>query len=133
MLEDRKVYKVPCYAFHDGFSYYSQLLEGALPIHLRPITADTPQVNTRFVNACIGWVRYKPLFTYITQPDEYDQKIKDMRGALQQTVPLMSEHFHDSRFAAIPVEFEKYTKNVNRHYARYIMAQQTWSKIIQLP
>ena len=132
MLEDRKVYKVPCYAFHDGFSYYNHLLEGALPIHLKPITANSPKVMTRFVNACIGWVRYKPLFTYITEPDEYEKKIKDIRGALQQTVPLMSEHFHDSRFTAVPMEFEKYAKNVDRHYNRYIMAQQTWDKIIQL-
>lgn len=54
MLRDRKVLKVPCYAFHDGFSYYQHLLDGALPIQLAHITANSPQVITRFVRGLRG-------------------------------------------------------------------------------
>ncbi|MFZ3130741.1 MAG: hypothetical protein WA125_06460, partial [Desulfosporosinus sp.] len=63
-LSERKVLRVPCYTFHDGFSTYNHLLEGVLPINLKFIKADTEQITTRFYNACIGWIRYKPLLLY---------------------------------------------------------------------
>src|SRR5450756_1923241 len=34
-LHERKVLRVPCYTFHDGFSTYNHLLEGVLPIKLK--------------------------------------------------------------------------------------------------
>lgn len=132
MLRDRKVLKVPCYAFHDGFSYYQHLLDGVLPIHLAHITAESPQVVTRFFKACVGWVRYKPLLCYITKPDEFETEMRSMRSSLEHTVPLMAENFQDERFLTISTEFEKYCKNVKRHYAGYIETQKVWQQIIRL-
>lgn len=131
MLQERKVVKVPCYAFHDGFSFYQHLLEGVLPVHLAKITTESTQVTTRFINACIGWVRYKPLLIYITQPEKYESKMLSIKTSLSQTVPLLAAHFHDKRFLTVSAEFEKYSENVKRHYARYLMAQRTWKIIIQ--
>lgn len=131
MLKDRKVLKVPCYAFHDGFSYYQSLLAGVLPIHLAQITDESPQVVTRFVKACVGWVRYKPLLSYITHPDLYQEEMRSVRASLDRTVPLLAGHFQDRRFLAVSAEFEKYCRNVNRHYAGYLEAQSTWEKIIR--
>lgn len=130
MLCDRRVLKVPCYAFHDGFSFYQHLLDGVLPIHLTRITAESPQVTTRFINACIGWVRYKPLLIYITQRDAYAEKMQSIRAALAQTVPLLAAYFQNKRFLAVSEEFEKYSKNAERHYAKYLLAQSTWERII---
>ena len=130
MLENRKVVKIPCYTFHDGFSYYSHILDGALPIHLKQIAADSPKIITRFVNACIGWVRYKPLLLYITQPEEYEERTQLIRAALRESVPAFINHFQDDRFSEIPKEFEKYSKNVKRHHAQYMLTQVTWEKII---
>lgn len=130
MLQDRKVCKVPCYTFHDGFSFYQHLLDGVLPIHLARITADSSLVTTRFVNACVGWVRYKPLLVYITQRDDYEAEMRTIRAALDHTVPVLASHFGDKRFLKVSAEFEKYCKNVNRHYARYLLAQETWEKIV---
>jgi len=131
MLQDRRVVKVPCYTFHDGFSYYQHILDGALPIHLKQITAESPRIVTRFVNACIGWVRYKPLLVYITQPEEYAERMQLIRRALEKSTPALVKYFRDDRFSDIPKEFEKYSKNVKKHYAQYVLTQNTWKKIIR--
>ena len=66
LLTNRSVKRVPVYTFHDGFQEYRQLLTGALPVRLNPIAADSDAVKKRFYNACIGWIRYKPLLMYLT-------------------------------------------------------------------
>jgi hypothetical protein len=81
-LSEHKVIRVPCYTFHDGFSTYNYLLDGVLPINLKYVKADSEQIVNRFYNACIGWVRYKPLLLYITQRDVYQDKIKIMKQQL---------------------------------------------------
>ncbi len=107
------------------------MLEGVLPIHLSAITEKSAQVMTRFINACIGWIRYKPLLTYITQHEKYEASMQKINDALNKTVPLLSEHFDDNRFMAILTEFDKYRKNVKRHYSSYQLAQSTWKKVIE--
>ncbi len=132
LLKDKTVRRIPCYTFHDGFSIYQHLLDGALPIHLSAITTDSANVNLRFLNACIGWVRYKPLLTYITAPEEYEQRMKWIKSALNQTLPKLAEYFQDKRFFNIAVEFDKYSKNVKRHYNQFVLAQHTWEKIMSI-
>ena len=130
MLNDRIVRRIPCYTFHDGFSIYQHLLDGVLPIHLSAITTDSTAVNLRFLNACIGWVRYKPLLTYITAPEEYEQRMKWIKSAFGQTLPKLAEYFQDKRFFGIAVEFDKYSKNVVKHYNQFTLAQRTWEKVM---
>ena len=67
-LTDHKVIKVPCYTFHDAFLEYKNLLNGVLPTVLSGVDAHDIFVLRRFIKAAIGWIRYKPLLTYITQP-----------------------------------------------------------------
>ena len=71
-LTNLKVKKVPCYTFHDGFSMYNNILNGVLPLSLDAIDSVSPVILKRFVNATIGWIRYKPLLIYITKREEYD-------------------------------------------------------------
>jgi len=132
LLDDRIVRRIPCYTFHDGFSIYQHLLDGVLPIHLSAITADSAAVNLRFLNTCIGWVRYKPLLTYITAPEEYEQRMKLINSALEQTLPKLAEYFQDKRFFNIALEFNKYSKNVKRHYNQFALAQRTWERITNI-
>lgn len=132
MLHDRTVHKIPCYAFHDGFSTYRDLLEGVLPIRLLPVKATSPALVTRFLNACIGWVRYKPLLTYITKPDSFEQEMDKMEAALTATVPKMAEYFQNDRFMLVLPELKKYRKNVKKHYSQFVVTQKTWKKIIDV-
>ncbi len=130
-LSERKVLRVPCYAFHDGFSTYKDLLEGVLPIRLKFIKGDNEQVISRFYKACIGWIRYKPLLLYITQPDCYEKKIKKMREQLYETLPKICNYFEEPDFINIAAEMEKYHKNVKKHYSEFVETQRIWAKIME--
>lgn len=130
-LSDRKVLRVPCYTFHDGFSTYNHLLEGVLPIRLKFIKADTEKIITRFYNACIGWVRYKPLLLYITQPEHYAKKIKEMREQLIVTLPKICAYFGKPEFMNVLAELEKYNKNVEKHYGEFVETKRIWAKIME--
>ena len=129
-LSDRKVLRVPCYTFHDGFSTYNHLLEGVLPVSLRFIKADDEKIINRFYRACIGWIRYKPLLLYITQPDNYESKIKQMRKQLRVTLPKIAAYFKTPDFLKILPELEKYNKNVQKHYSDFRKTQAIWAKIM---
>ncbi|MHB1405779.1 MAG: hypothetical protein ACYCV0_09325 [Desulfitobacteriaceae bacterium] len=130
-LSERKVLSVPCYTFHDGFSTYNYLLEGVLPIRLKFIKADTELITTRFYKACIGWIRYKPLLLYITQPDRYEEKIKEMREQLHETLPKICTYFGKPDFIKVSAELEKYHRNVEKHYREFLETQRIWAKIME--
>lgn len=129
-LSDRKVLGVPCYTFHDGFSTYNHLLEGVLPTKLKFIKADSEQVVNRFYRACVGWIRYKPLLVYITQPDCYEEKIQKMYKQLNEVLPKICTYFEQPDFMNILTELEKYHKNVKKHYQEFFETQRIWAKIM---
>lgn len=130
-LSERKVLRVPSYTFHDGFSTYNHLLEGVLPIKLKFIKANTEQITTRFYKACIGWIRYKPLLLYITQPDSYEEKIEEMREQLKETLPKICAYFGKPEFMDVLAELEKYHKNVVKHHREFLQTQRTWAKMME--
>ena len=130
-LSERKVLRVPCYTFHDGFSTYNDLLEGVLPLRLKFIKADNEQITTRFYKACIGWIRYKPLLLYITQPDCYEEKIEKMWQQLNETLPQVCAYFEQPDFMNILPELKKYHENVKTHYREFLETQRIWAKIME--
>lgn len=130
-LRNRIVKRVPCYAFHDGFSTYNHLLVGVLPTRLKFIEANSEHNINRFYRACIGWIRYKPLLLYITQPDSYLEKIEEMRKNLKATLPSICDYFQNTQFMNIIGELDKYHKNVEKHYQAFEKTQQIWAKIME--
>lgn len=130
-LSERKVMRVPCYTFHDGFSTYNHLLEGVLPIKLKYIKADDEQIIARFYKACLGWVRYKPLLTYITKPGSYEEIIKTMKRRLNECLPKICEYFNQPEFMNIIAELDKYHGSVKKHYGDFMTAQNAWAKIME--
>jgi hypothetical protein len=128
-LHDRKVLRVPCYTFHDGFSTYNHLMDGVLPTKLKYIQADSDKIILRFYQACIGWIRYKPLLLYITQRECYDEKIEEMQRQLRITLPKICEFFGRDDFMNILKELERYNKNVKKHHSQFVEIQLIWSKI----
>ncbi|MDD3141259.1 MAG: hypothetical protein PHX08_20135 [Lachnospiraceae bacterium] len=131
LLSDRKVLRVPCYTFHDGFSTYKHLLDGVLPIQLASITANSKAIVHRFHSACLGWVRYKPLLLYITERENYGEMILEIQKTLDEELPKICEYFDNYDFMKVATEFKKYSKNVEKHYAQFIQAQVTWGKLIK--
>jgi hypothetical protein len=130
-LSERTVMRVPCYTFHDGFSTYNCLLEGVLPTRLKFVKADTEQITARFYKACLGWIRYKPLLLYITQPNSYLEKIEEMRKKLKATLPKICAYFRQPDFINVLTELEKYHRNVEKHYHTFKETQLVWEKIIE--
>ena len=128
-LSDRKVLRVPCYAFHDGFSTYRHLMNGVLPNRLKYIEANSEKIVMRFYHACIGWVRYKPLLLYITQRDRYDEKISEMKANLTVSLPKVCDFFQCADFMNVLAELEKFDKNVEKHYRQFINSQNAWTRI----
>ncbi len=130
MLHERKVLEIPCYAFHDGFSSYKNILNGVLPTELAPITANSPSIVTRFMSACVGWIRYKPLLLYITNREGYADEIERMRQTLSDVLPKLAQHFGNDGFLKIIGELEEYQHNVKKHFAQFTLAQDTWKKLV---
>ncbi|MBK5251756.1 MAG: hypothetical protein JJE29_03875 [Peptostreptococcaceae bacterium] len=129
-LSERTVQRVPCYTFHDGFSTYNHLLAGVLPVKLKFIKADNAKVITRFYKACIGWIRYKPLLLYITDPEHYEETIDHMRSQLIEVLPNICAYFDEPKFMTILKELDKYNKNVHKHYEEFEQIKDSWMKIM---
>ncbi|HPF18207.1 MAG TPA: hypothetical protein PLY08_01330 [Bacillota bacterium] len=129
-LNDRIVRKVPCYAFHDGFAAYNQLLSGTLPTKLKPIHWNSDKVIRRFHAACVGWIRYKPLLLYITDREAYSKQIDDMKAQLEQTIPHICSYFGTRSFQSIMKELKKYDSQVEKHYQGFLDTQRIWADII---
>ena len=130
-LSNHKVLRVPCYAFHDGFSTYNHLMEGVLPTKLKFVEADSKKIIDRFYQACIGWIRYKPLLIYITNRENYENKIENMRKNLSATLPSICNYFKTKEFMNVLKELDYYDKDVKKHYDQFLETQRIWSKIIQ--
>ncbi|MHB8065673.1 MAG: hypothetical protein ACYDG2_24150 [Ruminiclostridium sp.] len=130
-LTQRNVLRVPCYTFHDGFSTYKHLMDGVLPITLKPITIESEANIKRFYNACIGWVRYKPLLLYITQQEHYEEIIEEMKEKLDNTLPKICNYFGRKDFMNVSSELKRYHKNVKKHYQDFLDTQRIWSKICE--
>ena len=128
-LSERKVLRIPSFAFHNGFGQYNYLLSGVLPTELKPILADSKAVIARFYNACVGWVRYKPLLLYITQREAYAERIAEMRSKLALTLPKMAAYFKHRDFFKIMAELDRYDRDVQLHYQQFMNTQQIWERI----
>lgn len=128
-LTDRTVLRVPAYTFHDGFGAYQHLLLGVLPTNLSYIKADTKQVVERFYKACVGWIRYKPLYVYITDRENYEEKMAEVRARLKETLPKVCRYFGRDDFMNVLEEFEQYHRNVRQHYRDFQDTKAAWRKI----
>ncbi|MBK8710869.1 MAG: hypothetical protein IPL97_03140 [Niastella sp.] len=129
-LTELKVLKVPCYTFHDGFSMYNHLLNGVLPVVLLPIENTNHDILMRFVNATIGWVRYKPLLVYITDQDNFETTMQNMEKSLQYTIPKLCAYFKTNEFNKILIEFESYRKRVKKHFNDFENTKATWKRLL---
>jgi hypothetical protein len=129
-LSDTKVLKVPCYAFHDGFSTYQHLLCGTLPAKLKPICAGRPDIDERFYRACVGWIRYKPLLLYITKPNEYASEIIQMKENLNEVLPKVCHYFNRNDFMGLLSELNTYSDHVSEHYEMFESTKSAWAKVV---
>ncbi len=130
-LSGCNVLKVPCYSFHDGFSAYQHLLCGTLPETLKPIHAGRKDINDRFLRACIGWNRYKPLYLYITNRRAYDDEISKMKESLTCVLPKISRYFGSDEFMKLKAELDFYADKVEEHFDMCEATKKAWRKVVR--
>ncbi|HVJ49709.1 hypothetical protein [Desulfitobacterium sp.] len=127
-LSDYKVLKVPCYAFHDGFLKYDEILQGVLPIQLQAVKPNNSVIIKRFYKACLGWIRYKPLLLYITDRENFETNVEKVRSDLENSVQVMSRELQYNFFPLID-EFNGYVSKVTTHYQDFQHCQEIWNTI----
>ena len=131
MLREHIVKRIPVYTFHDGFMKYFDLLNGVLPIHLSPVDEDSPKIRMRFYRACLGWVRYKPLYLYLKDPDSYREKEKDTEQHLQKAAPALMQYFQTSSFNRLLPEFRRYAHRVQQDAETFSAIQDDWAQLMK--
>lgn len=130
-ISDCTIRKVPCYTFHDGFSTYEHLLLGVLPNKLKVMKADAGINTKRFLTASIGWIRYKPLLLYITERDNYETQMMEIKKNLLSVIPKICDYFGNEEFKNILTELDFYHNHVEEHYKDFENTKSTWIKIIK--
>lgn len=128
-LVDSKVIKVPVYHFHDGFLKYTNIARRKYPKVLRKIKSSEEQIEERFYKASRGWIKYKPLFEYITNNNNYKESIKNTYKKLEDSLPELNKLFNNSNFNILLRDLEEYDKNVKKHYDEYIQTNQIWNRL----
>lgn len=122
--------KVPCYTFHDGFLAYQRLLSGVLPNQLKAIDVKVSTNYKRFLKASIGWVRYKPLLLLITDENNYQRKIQEIKENLTLVIPKICSYFGNEDFMVLIKELEFYDKHVQEHLGAFENTKVVWMKVV---
>ncbi|WP_259133571.1 hypothetical protein [Chryseobacterium ginsenosidimutans] len=85
----------------------------------------------RFVNAAIGWVRYKPLLVYIIDRENFEITMQEMEENLIFTIPKLCAHFKTDEFHKILIEFKKYSKNAAKHFNDFEKTKNAWTRVLE--
>lgn len=128
-LKNEEVLRVPTYHFHDGFLKYTELMDKKYPKKLKKVANNDKSVEKRFLQASIGWIKYKPLLIYITDREIYNKRLSVIREKLEYSIPKMNEMFKNVDFSILLNELDKYNKSVKRDYDEYIKTNEIWKKV----
>ncbi|WP_315524516.1 hypothetical protein [Pseudoramibacter alactolyticus] len=132
-LDHRQVARVPVYTFHDGFMQYPHLLSGVLPLHLKRIEAADAGVAERFYRACLGWIRYKPLYQWLTskaRQADFSAAAKLTGEQLRATLSKIAAYFHVPAFMRLEEEYEKFRRHVYQDAQMFQINRQNWQRLI---
>lgn len=128
-LTNKKVVQVPTYHFHDGFLKYTDILEKNYPKELAEVKMSDDVIVKRFLNASIGWIKYKPLLIYISQKEKYQKIMNETKIRLQKSVSKINALFKNYDFSILIDELDKYDANVEKHYNEYLKSFEIWTKL----
>lgn len=130
-LSDCTIRKIPCYTFHDGFSTCEHLLVGVLPNELKAMQTQSHTITKRFLQASIGWIRYKPLLIYITNRSGYKAEILKIKENLSKVLPSICAYFGNDKFENILSELDFFDAHVEEHYRDFENTKEAWTKIVK--
>lgn len=129
LLKDTKVLRIPTYHFHDGFLKYPQIMRDRLPKNLRKINVDEESIEHRFLQASLGWIKYKPLLMYIKDKKNYKENIINVKEKLKMSIPQINEMFNNTEFEGLLYALDEADRNVAKNYKEYLKTNEVWSKL----
>lgn len=129
LLSETKVIKVPVYHFHDGFLKYTCIMKKKYPKTLRKIKIEEELIPQRFLQASRGWIKYKPLLTYISDRSKYKENIQKVKEQLDRSVPEINKLFGNHDFNILLEDLEEYSSDVEKHYKEYLKTNDVWNKL----
>lgn len=129
LLNENKVISVPVYHFHDPFIKFNNVLEGKYPKKIEKTKSDDESVEQRFYKVARGWIKYRPLYLYATDKENYEKEIKKTIKNLKKGIPAMNKMFKDKDFSIMLEDLEKYDSNVKQDYEDFQHVQVVWRKI----
>lgn len=129
-LADKKVVRVPAYTFHDAYLRYQTLLHGVLPRSLSAVEADDTRIVKRFAKAALGWTRYKPLLTWVSDPGRYQETIEFMEATFTKLAPVLHARFGLPEFSRLVPELKRFSRRVREHADMFERTKEAWSKAL---
>lgn len=129
-LTNSKVVKIPVYHFHDSFLKYTQIMDDVFPKYLRKIEkGEAKVIEERFLSASRGWIKYKPLFLYITDRENYAESIKKIEKSLNDCIVKINDIFEHEDFTVVLEDFNIYHNRVEDDYQKYLDINRIWNKL----
>ena len=132
LLKDAKILKIPVYHFHDGFLKYTSIIKGRYPKKLRRIKIEEENIESRFLKASKGWIKYKPLLMYIQDNENYKGNMKVAIEKLEKSVPKINELFESTNFTDLVKDLKEYDRNVEKHYKEYLKTNEIWKRMKEI-
>ncbi|MBN1243635.1 MAG: hypothetical protein JXA15_13115 [Spirochaetales bacterium] len=129
-LGDKRVVRVPAYTFHDAWLRYQPILHGVLPRSLDAVEARDRDVVRRFARATVGWVRYKPLLTYITNRSAYEATIESMDATFAKVSPALVSYFDAPEFGHLRHELKRFHRDARKHHELFERTKAAWTKAL---
>ena len=130
LQDDARVMKIPVYHFHDGFLKCRSIMQYDFPKELGLITPDDSTVEKRFFKACLGWIKYKPLYTYLMNKDTYEKKMSVTLRKMRNSVKKIDSFYDDEYdFNKVLEALEEYDKKVLEHYETYVKTNHVWDEL----
>jgi len=128
-LKDARVLQIPVYHFHDSFLTYTNILNKEYPEYIDDVDPEDEEIRKRFIKVSRGWMKYRPLYLYITDKKKYEEEIELTKQNLNKGVPIMNKIFGTEEFNELFHELNKYHANVEEDYKQFITVNKIWKKI----
>lgn len=128
-LKNCKVIRVPVYNFHDPFLQYTYMADGIMPKELK-VNERSRETVKRFLSACIGWMRYKPLLMYVSDKKNYQKNIDKLYTGLNSCLDKMALSMDMQEFNDIKPEIDLYVSKVKEHYKEFKQVKNNWKLIV---
>lgn len=129
-LNNTKVVSVPVYHFHDPFLKYTNILKGGeYPTAFEKAEPQDEKTEQRFYQASRGWIKYRPLYLYLTSPKHYEKEMKTTINNLKLGVSEMNKLFPNKDFSILLSDLEQYSSNVEQDAKNFVNTQKIWDKV----